>query len=89
MAEWTVRVAVYAATCRSQPAAEERTAGVWRWLLPAMTDVMVLEDAGGLTAGYAWVEQRAVRTKLRVIEAAVAPDGRAAWSLLAALGARA
>nr|HPL30090.1 hypothetical protein [Anaerolineae bacterium] len=47
------------------------------------------EDAGGLVAGYAWVEQRGVRSKLRVVEAAVAPDGRGAQSLLAVLGRRA
>lgn len=81
--------ALYAATYKRLTTSEERTAGVWHWLLPTMNDVMVLEDTSGLVAGYAWVEQRSVQRKLRVIEAAAAPDGRAAASLLSILGARA
>lgn len=81
--------ALYAATYAGLPTSEERTAGVWHWRLPTMDDVTILEDLAGRVAGYAWVSQKAVRAKLRVIEAAVAPDGRAAQSLLAILGARA
>ncbi len=81
--------ALYAATYGPLAASEERTAGVWHWLLPAMDDVTVLEDVSGLVAGYAWVDQRLVKRKLRVVEATAAPDGRAAASLLSAMGARA
>ncbi len=79
---------LYAATYSRLAASEERNAGVWQWLLATMDDVMVVEGSPGQVSAYAWIQQRLVRTKLRVTEAATA-DGRAALSLLAALGGRA
>ncbi|MGQ9681765.1 MAG: GNAT family N-acetyltransferase [Anaerolineae bacterium] len=80
--------ALYDATYAALAAVQERTAGVWQWLLPDLGDVVVMEGAAGPIAGYARVEQRAVLHKLRVTEAAAA-DGRAAQALLAILGNRA
>jgi len=79
--------ALYAANYGPLAGSEERTAGVWHGL-SQWKGALVIEGANRSLTAYAKVEQRFVRRKLRVVEAAAA-DGQAAAALLQALGRQA
>jgi GNAT superfamily N-acetyltransferase len=80
--------ALYAANYRDLPLTEVRAATDWRWRFAQGFRAEVLQDRQERVVAYAVVEQRLVRTKLRVVEAAAA-DAGVARVLITALLAQA
>ncbi|MCG8351487.1 MAG: GNAT family N-acetyltransferase [Chloroflexales bacterium] len=80
--------ALYAANYRDLPLTEVRAATDWRWRFAQGGKLEVLQDRQERVVAYAAVEQRLVRTKLRVVEAAAA-DAGVARVLITALLAQA